>query len=180
MTGVFLFSLLASHTLAVSRNATEPLKILVFGDSQGDVGPTYKVLEDQLKQHDRAGTVINAAIGGTLSCGWAKDPKAVAKAAAKAFGLSGPHLVWLTVGGNDMAGDSKYHVSTMNCQMVAVLFFFAQRFVLSVFLDPVVASSSANHLPSWPSPSASARCRGGRQTAIYLVCAPTASHVMRW
>ena len=143
MTGVFLFSLLASHTLAVSRNAAEPLKILVFGDSQGDVGPTYKVVEDQLKQHGKAGTVINAAIGGTLSCGWAKDPKAVAKAAAKAFGSSGPHLVWLTVGGNDMAGDSKYHVSTMNCQMVAVLFFFAS----SVVTHLTRSSPSTNHPP---------------------------------
>ena len=84
----------------------------MFGDSQGDVGPTYKVVEDQLKKYGRAGTVVNAAIGGTLSCGWAKDPDAVAKAATRAFGILGPDLVWLTVGGNDMAADSKYHVST--------------------------------------------------------------------
>ena len=27
--------------------------------------------------HDVNGTVVNAAVGGTLSCGWNKDPDAV-------------------------------------------------------------------------------------------------------
>ena len=81
-------TLFFSHAfIKASPHAAKPVRILVFGDSQGDVGPTYKVVEDQLKKYGRAGTVVNAAIGGTLSCGWAKDPDAVAKAATRAFGM---------------------------------------------------------------------------------------------
>ena len=93
--------------------AAGSVNVLVFGDSQGDTGPTFQVVTDQLKKHDRDGTVKNAAVGGTLSCGWAQDPDAVAKAARKAFGSGGADIVWLTVGGNDLAGDQKYHVGVI-------------------------------------------------------------------
>jgi hypothetical protein len=32
---------IASATQVVKAQVDEPLKVLVFGDSQGDVGPTY-------------------------------------------------------------------------------------------------------------------------------------------
>lgn len=130
---VTLFSLHA--VIEASSHAADPVKILVFGDSQGDVGPTYQVVEDQLKKHGRAGTVVNAAIGGTLSCGWAKDPKAVAKAAIKAFGISGPELVWLTVGANDLAADSKYHVSTITWKLMRLFLFLSYLFFQSITIS---------------------------------------------
>jgi hypothetical protein len=84
--------------------------VLVFGDSQGDTGPTYKVVEDQLAAHGVKHNVKNAAVGGTLSCGWAQNPNAIVKAAQdNGFGDAGPDLVWFTAGGNDLAGDTKYH-----------------------------------------------------------------------
>jgi hypothetical protein len=84
--------------------------VLVFGDSQGDTGPTYKVIQDELALHGVAHNVQNAAIGGTLSCGWAANPNAIVKAAQdNGFGAAGPDLVWFTAGGNDLAGDAKYH-----------------------------------------------------------------------
>eukprot|EP00947_MAST-08B_sp_MAST-8B-sp1_P005577 g5577.t1 len=96
--------------LFLSAPLAAAVDVLVFGDSQGDTGPTYKVVQDQLSLHNVSDArVVNAAIGGTLSCGWAKDPDAVAKAGRDAFGAAGPDVVWLTVGGNDMAGDAKYH-----------------------------------------------------------------------
>jgi len=97
------------HLMARLDSRAKALKVLVFGDSQGDVGPTYRVLQDQLDSHGVGGTVVNKAIGGTKACGWATDPDALAKAARNAFGDEGPDYVWYTAGGNDLAGDSAYH-----------------------------------------------------------------------
>ena len=54
---------IAAFTQVVKTD--EPLKVLVFGDSQGDVGPTYQVLEDVLGSQ---ATVINKSEGGTRAC----------------------------------------------------------------------------------------------------------------
>ena len=90
---------------------SDGLKVLVFGDSQGDVGPTYKVIQDQLNQHNISNfTVANAAVGGTLSCGWNENPDAIVKASKQHFGKGvSPDLVWFTAGGNDIANDDTYH-----------------------------------------------------------------------
>lgn len=53
--------------------------------------------------------VINKSVGGTLACGWAEDPNAIVNAAQEAFG-GAPDFVWYTAGGNDLAGDEKYHL----------------------------------------------------------------------
>ena len=80
----------------------------VFGDSQGDTGPTYKVIQDQFSKHDVSANVVNVAVGGTLACGWAEDPDAIVKAARQSFPGGTVDLVWYTAGGNDLAGDSDY------------------------------------------------------------------------
>ncbi|GMH82320.1 hypothetical protein TrST_g12548 [Triparma strigata] len=95
--------------LAVLASAKADYNILSFGDSQGDTGPTYAVIQDVLDQNNVAAKVVNAAVGGTLSCGWAAESDAIVTAGRSAFPVSGPDLVWLTVGGNDLAGDAKYH-----------------------------------------------------------------------
>ena len=87
-----------------------PLKVLVFGDSQGDTGPTWKALADSLKANKVDAKVINKSVGGTLACGWADDPAAIVKAANDAFGGASPDFVWYTAGGNDLAGDKRYHL----------------------------------------------------------------------
>ena len=92
-----------------SQTAAGPLKVLVFGDSQGDTGPTYRALQDVLDGHKVAATVINKSVGGTRACGWAKDPQALVKAAQQAFDGSSPDLVWYTAGGNDLAQDTQFH-----------------------------------------------------------------------
>ena len=66
-------------------HASSALNVLVFGDSQGDTGPTAQVLEDEFSAHGVSATVVNAAVGGTLACGWAADPDAIVKAAKDAF-----------------------------------------------------------------------------------------------
>ena len=85
------------------------LRVLVFGDSQGDTGPTAQTLADTLAEHNVSAKVVNKAVGGTLACGWAQDPDALSKAAESAFPLRGPDLVWYTAGGNDLANDEAYH-----------------------------------------------------------------------
>jgi hypothetical protein len=104
---LFVSLLLAS----VSLGAAADLRVLVFGDSQGDTGPTAQTLADTLAFHNVSADVQNKAVGGTLACGWAQDPDAIAKAAKAAFPLhpAGPDLVWFTAGGNDLAGDAVYH-----------------------------------------------------------------------
>ena len=97
--------------LAANVAGAQQLRVLVFGDSQGDTGPTAQTLTDALNAHNVSNNVVNKAVGGTLACGWAQDPAAIAKAAKKAFPLhpAGPDLVWLTAGGNDLAQDAVYH-----------------------------------------------------------------------
>jgi len=88
---------------------TGQLKVLVFGDSQGDTGPTYQALQDVLDRHNTSAKVINKSVGGTLACGWAKNPDAIVDAANEAFPGTGPDLVWYTAGANDLAQDPLYH-----------------------------------------------------------------------
>ena len=54
--------------------------------------------------------VVNKAVGGTLACGWAKDPDAIVSAARDAFpdAADGPDFVWYTAGANDLAQDKQY------------------------------------------------------------------------
>jgi len=86
-----------------------PLKVLVFGDSQGDTGPTYHALQDVFDKHNTNAKVINKSVGGTLACGWAQNPDAIVKAAEEAFPGTSPDLVWYTAGANDMGHDQEFH-----------------------------------------------------------------------
>ena len=62
------------------HNNDGSLNVLVFGDSQGDTGPTWKALRDVLYKQKVKATVINKSIGGTKACAWATDPNAIVKA----------------------------------------------------------------------------------------------------
>lgn len=94
--------------------------VMTFGDSWGDTGPTYKIIDDAFKKNGVAVDSKNRAIGGTRACQWAaetksrKNPKttfnageALAVAAEEEFGADGPDFVWYTLGGNDLAFDDE-------------------------------------------------------------------------
>ena len=62
-------ALLAAAAIAVLGIAeASPLHVLVFGDSQGDTGPTAQTLADTLSAHNVSANVVNKAVGGTLAC----------------------------------------------------------------------------------------------------------------
>lgn len=103
-----LFVCVALNVIAAAHS--KALNVLVFGDSQGDVGPTYQELNKVFAAHGVNATVENAAVGGTLACGWFNDDNdAITTASRSAFHLEAPDLVWFTAGGNDMAEDKKAH-----------------------------------------------------------------------
>merc|ERR1719181_475202 len=87
--------------------ASTPKTVFVFGDSWGDFGPSYHMVQDTLDKHDFHATVKSAAVGGTSACMWADDPMSMVKKARLAFpeAPNGPDFVWYTLGGNDMAYD---------------------------------------------------------------------------
>jgi hypothetical protein len=98
---------LTAPMLLLPSSATA-IKLLSFGDSQTDVGPTYKVVRDVLNANGVTNTVKNSGEGGTTACGWAEEPTALADAARDQFGPSGPDYVWLSIGANDIAEDENY------------------------------------------------------------------------
>ncbi len=93
--------------------------VLVFGDSWGDVGPTWHQIEDTFANHSVPVIVRNAAIGGTRACQWDSGsvhnqrwPKGQALA-SEAFRLfpeteGKVDFVWYTAGGNDPIADQVY------------------------------------------------------------------------
>lgn len=100
---------MAAFALAAGTEA-KTYSVLAFGDSWGDVGPTWRVIRDAFKKNGVDATVKSAAIGGTTACGWAKDGDAMVKAAKKQFPdlIDGPDFVWYTAGGNDMIFNHKF------------------------------------------------------------------------
>lgn len=88
--------------------------VLVFGDSWGDYGPSYREVQDTFKRHNANGDVRSSARGYTTACGWARDPQAMVKAAKQLFPelSDGPEFVWYTLGGNDMGDDGEFHSCT--------------------------------------------------------------------
>jgi len=97
-------------TLAVS--ATAKVTLMVFGDSFGDTGPTYRQVQDMFDNHGVDANVKSAAIGGTQACGWAGErngQQMVLQAQKKFPNLKdGPDYVWYTLGGNDVWADSGF------------------------------------------------------------------------
>ena len=87
----------AAKAPSSSSGTLRGLNVLVFGDSQGDTGPTYQALQDAFDLHSVSANVVNAAVGGTLACGWLDDggASAIADAARDAFGTrAAPDVVW--------------------------------------------------------------------------------------
>lgn len=85
------------------------INVLVFGDSFGDTGPTYKVVQDMFDLHNINATVHSSAIGGTASCQWAAedDGMQMVLQTQKLFpdAAEGPDYVWFTMGANDQWQD---------------------------------------------------------------------------
>jgi len=111
-------SLLVLGSAGLASAASPDNTVLVFGDSWGDTGPTYKEISATFGRHGVKGTVKSSAIGGTTACGWAKDPQAMVKAARKQFPdlADGPDFVWYTLGGNDLIDDGEFHSCTKNAK----------------------------------------------------------------
>jgi hypothetical protein len=100
MARVLAFATLLASTDAKSINA------LVFGDSYGDTGPTYRQLQKMFNDQHVPATVRSAAVGGTAACFWANQNSgnAIVDKAKKLFpGLpDGPDYLWYTAGANDV------------------------------------------------------------------------------
>lgn len=101
--------IVASALLLGHRDSN--VKVLVFGDSWGEWGPSWHMLEDMFARHGVAATVRSAAETGTRACQWAKMPKNLALAAKNHFPSNGPDFVWYTLGYNDLL-DKQYIACT--------------------------------------------------------------------
>jgi len=104
--------------LGLVCGAAAEIKVMVFGDSFGELGPSYRALQDMFDQHDVAATVKNAAVGGTRACEWAgqQNGMQMVNKAKGLFGYASPDYVWYTLGANDIWADSEFQ----NCMQSAV------------------------------------------------------------
>lgn len=101
----FLTFLLALHRFASAfllKQDGEKVKVLVFGDSWGALGPSWHAVDDTLKWHGVDAIVRSTAVSGTRACQWSLIPSNLAMAANAMFPGGGPDFVWLSVGGNDL------------------------------------------------------------------------------
>ena len=134
--GPFLF-LSVQSAKPKGGESGNPVKLLVFGDSWGSFGPSWREMADMFKRHNVtyisyiffyilsyfllnlsiefsllltkvSATVKNSAVGGTRACEWARDPNSLVNEAKKMFPSTGPDYIWYTLGGNDME-DHDYH-----------------------------------------------------------------------
>ena len=92
----------ATDNTRASARREDNVTVLVFGDSWGQVGPSWHALEDMFVAHGVSADVQSSAVGGTRACQWAQDPQSLVKAAQERFGDAGPDYVWYTAGGNDL------------------------------------------------------------------------------
>lgn len=99
---------LLSSTLAylVAAAGAKSINVLVFGDSYGDTGPTYKQVQKMFDDRGVSATVRSAAIGGTAACDWSilDDGNSIVNNAKKHFPnlQDGPDFLWYTAGANDV------------------------------------------------------------------------------
>jgi len=88
------------------------VNVLVFGDSFGDTGPTYHVVQDMFDLHKIDANVQSSAIGGTAACQWAgmDQGNEMVKQVQKLFpdAQDGPDYVWYTMGANDQWQDGSF------------------------------------------------------------------------
>mmetsp|Transcript_24166 Transcript_24166/g.53582 ORF Transcript_24166/g.53582 Transcript_24166/m.53582 type:complete len:304 (+) Transcript_24166:39-950(+) len=117
-----LFTALASLSLvkadrSSTLSATLPSEghwgyktVLVFGDSFGDTGPTYHVIQDAFDERGIPAVVKSTAVSGTSACSWAEKDFgfSLVKAAREEFPdrAQGPDFVWYTLGADDISGSS--------------------------------------------------------------------------
>ena len=107
---------------------TSMVNVLVFGDSWGSYGPSFRELADMFSRHGVKAVVRSAAIGGTQACGWDEGKEigkegvgsSLADAAQRLFPElpDGPDHVWYTLGGNDFA-DKSYQACSRNAKTMA-------------------------------------------------------------
>lgn len=90
------------HAVHLHETVTAPLKVLVFGDSWGALGPSWRTLTDMFAGHGVSAQVKSTAVSGTMACQWAQIPQNLASAANREFPGTGPDFIWLTTGGNDL------------------------------------------------------------------------------
>eukprot|EP00928_Gymnodinium_smaydae_P041489 TRINITY_DN28076_c0_g1_i1.p1 TRINITY_DN28076_c0_g1~~TRINITY_DN28076_c0_g1_i1.p1 ORF type:complete len:324 (-),score=33.27 TRINITY_DN28076_c0_g1_i1:52-927(-) len=100
---------LAWSALAAGENNTGH-SVLVFGDSWGALGPSYREVQDTFNRHGVAASVLSTAVSGSSACGWAAQDEGMAlvKSVRSTFPNlpNGPDFVWYTAGGNDLAYSS--------------------------------------------------------------------------
>ena len=87
-----------------TSNIDNPIRVLVFGDSWGSDGPSWKAVRDMFARNNVSADVQSSAVGGTRACQWASHPKSLAEEAAAKFNGTAPDFVWYTLGGNDLMG----------------------------------------------------------------------------
>ncbi len=123
---------------AAARAETNATTVLVFGDSWGDTGPTWKTIRDAFARHGRAADVRSAAVGGTTACGWA--PSSLVNASRQLFPelADGPDFVWYTAGGNDISASQAYRACSSDAADFA-----AARACLSAATAEATACSAA-------------------------------------
>lgn len=94
--------------------------VLTFGDSWGQIGPSWRVIRDVFRKHGVDVTVRSAAISGTTACQWAMDPASMVQMARLQFPthLEGPDFVWYTAGGNDMIYNNSFADCTRNAKTI--------------------------------------------------------------
>lgn len=113
MSASFVF--LSSLSLAAAK-----LNVLVFGDSFGDTGPTYQVLQDMFHMHGIDASVQSSAIGGTSACHWAalEHGTEMVQQTNKLFpnATNGPDYVWYTLGANDQWQDGEFQSCLRNAK----------------------------------------------------------------
>lgn len=90
---------------------SEPVKVLVFGDSWGALGPGWSMIYYMFRRHNVRAKVMNLAVSGSTACQWANKPYNLAKAAKIKFPHSAPDFVWFTLGGNDLLTRDYYMCS---------------------------------------------------------------------
>lgn len=107
--------------LALTGSASaENYTVLTFGDSWGDLGPTWRVIRDAFEKNGVPVTVKSSAIGGTTACQWAVDGNSMVAAAKLQFPdlPDGPDFVWYTLGGNDFIDDRTFGSCTKNSKSI--------------------------------------------------------------
>jgi hypothetical protein len=110
---------LVVFALAASA-AAKTYTVLTFGDSWGQLGPSWKVIRDAFKKNGVPAEVKSSAVSATTACQWAVNGNALVRAAKNKFPhlTDGPDFVWYTAGGNDMIYDLAFGRCTKRAKSI--------------------------------------------------------------